>query len=121
MDPVVWHSGRSDLKHLYFMFVCLSPIGTGRGKKVITLCIGIDGKNYPLVIEEIGKAYVAYYSVNNRPPIPLLSDDKITKIRDYLGESNRLPKPRKWHYIKATNNIELKEKLEKIIEILQQK
>lgn len=94
---------------------------TGKGKKVVTLGIGVDGKNYPLVIEETGKAYFAYYNVNIKPPVPLLSDGKIKKIRDFLSESSKLPKPRQWHYIKTTNTIQLIEKLKTIIEILGQK
>jgi len=91
---------------------------TGKGKKVATLGIGVDGLIYPLWIEDTGKAGIAYFNVDVKPPKRQLPEDKIREIRDFLSESKRKPKPRLWHYIEAQNTIELLNKLKKIIEIM---
>ena len=68
---------------------------------------------YPLAIEATGKAYIAYFNVNLQPPEPLLSKENAQEIGKILGESEKM-----WHYIKASNILDLINKLKKIIEIM---
>ena len=88
---------------------------TGRGSKIPTLgiCFKKLGPMYPIAIEATGKAYIAHYNVNIQPPEPLLPEDKIKEIRNFLGETEKM-----WHYIEASDTKELVNRLKKIIEII---
>lgn len=90
----------------------------GRGKRFSTLGISSDGREFPLWIEDNGKAGICYYGVNSDEMPPLLSENKIKHIRDLLDESNHKPQPRKWHYISALDSSELISKLRQVIAIM---
>jgi len=86
----------------------------GRGHKVPTLGIYIERLgNAPLGIEATGRATMAYYNVNMKPPKPNFSEDKISEMRRFLGEPKK-----KWHYIKASNITALVSKLRAVVDKL---
>ena len=94
---------------------------TGRGDKIPTLGIGSKrfGAVFPLWIGANGKAGIAYYNVNVKPPEPLLPADLAEKIWKMLGApKTKGGEMKKWHYIEASNSTELVKKLKKTINIL---
>jgi len=86
----------------------------GRGHKVPTLGIYIERLgNAPLGIEATGRATMAYYNVNVKPPKPNFSENKISEMRKLLGEPKK-----KWHYIKASSVTTLINKLRAAVDRL---
>jgi hypothetical protein len=94
---------------------------TGKGDKISTLGIGSKkfGAVFPLWIEANGKAAIAYYNVNVKPPKLLLPADLTEKIWKSLGApKTKGGEMKKWHHIKASNSTELVKKLKEVINIL---
>jgi hypothetical protein len=87
----------------------------GRGDKIPTLGIYFRKLNAALIGVEAtsGKAYIAYFNVNVKPPKPLMPEEKIREIRRLLNEPEKL-----WHNISASNTSELLGKIREIIKII---
>jgi hypothetical protein len=90
---------------------------TGKGKKIPTIGIGFkqQGDQFPLNLEATGKAFIAYYNVNAKPPYPLMREETMRRIKDLLGEQKK-----QWHYIRASTTTELVDKLKAIVKIMLQ-
>lgn len=90
-------------------------IQTGKGTKVPTIGIGSIklGNIYPLAIEATGKAYIAYFNVNVKPPQPIIEEKKTKEIRELLNEHEKM-----WHYIRTSSTGDLLDKMRKIIGVL---
>jgi len=93
---------------------------TGIGEKIPTLGIGFRKYGcFPLGIGADGKAYIAYYNVNVKPPKPLLPPELRERIWMLLGApKTKNGEAKKWHYIKAPNTTELVKKLKHVVDVL---
>lgn len=92
---------------------------TGKRKKIPTLGIGFEwqGNQFPLNVDAAGKASIAYYNVNAKPPYPpQMNEETIRRIRNLLGEPEK-----QWHKIKAPNITVLVEKLRAIVKLMLEK
>ncbi|MCD6240597.1 hypothetical protein J7K27_03615 [Candidatus Bathyarchaeota archaeon] len=125
MDALKNNVGKQDFKVFYdFIEEILKlesiQLQTGIGEKIPTLKIGFKKFGvFPLCIEANGKASIAYYNVNVKPPTPLLPRDLMEKIWKLLGTpKTRKGEIKKWHYIKASNSAELVKKLREVINVV---